>query len=311
MKQEIKIFAPATVANVGCGFDVFGFALNRPGDEVHIRLVDTPGVVISKIVGDGGMLSIESDKNTASVAVKALLNHLKIRHGAEIDIYKKMPIQGGLGSSAASSCAALLGVNILLGNPLEKTELLKFSIEGERVACGYPHADNAAPALLGGFVLVRSYDPLEVVRIPVPGELYCAILYPNAEVETRVARDVLKKHVLVSDAVAQWGNTAGLIAGLMKGDFELVGRSLEDRFAEPERAKFIPGFFAMKEAARQAGALGSGIAGSGPSLFALTTTYKNAEGIAAAMNNAFITETSKTGVVYISKISQKGTRVVE
>lgn len=311
MKQEIKIFAPATVANVGCGFDVFGFALNRPGDEVHIKFVDSPGVSIGKIVGDGGRLSIDSSKNTASVAVAALLNHLKIKQGVEIDIYKKMPLRGGLGSSAASSAAALFGVNALLGSPLRRSDMLPFAVEGERIACGSGHADNAAPALFGGFVLIRSYEPLDVVRIPVPEDLYCVVLHPNFEIDTRDARKLLKSHVPVNDAVAQWGNTAGLVAGLMKGDFELVGRSLEDRFAEPSRAKLIPGFATIKDAATRSGAFGSGIAGSGPSIFALTNSYKKAEEIGVAMVRALKSESTMPSTVYISKVNEKGPRIIE
>jgi homoserine kinase len=273
--------------------------------------VDKPGVHIGKIMGDGIHLSTDPKKNAAGAAIQAFLDHIHSRQGVEIDIYKKMPIRSGLGSALASSVAAVYGLNVLLGEPVSRMELLSFAIEGCKASLGFALADNIAASLFGGFVLIRGYDPLDVVKIPVPDSLYCSILHLPLEIETGKSRKMLKKHIAAADAIAQWGNTAGLVAGLMKSDFELIGRSLEDRFAEPERAKLIPGFYEIKKAAKDAGAIGAGIAGKGPSLFALSTSYQKAETIASAMQKAGEEHAGKTGDIYISKVSDKGPRVIE
>ena len=308
--KEIHVFAPATIANVGSGFDIFGFALNRPGDEVRVRFSDEPGATIGKIVGDKGVLSVDHRDNTASVAVQAFLDHLKEKRGIEIDLYKKMPVGSGLGSSAASAVAALYAANALLGSPLERHGLLPFAVEAERISCGAAHADNVAPSLMGGFVLIRSYHPLDIVRIPTPEDMHCAIVHPSIRVETREARKMLATHIPLHDATAQWGNAAALIAGLMKGDFELIGKAVEDRVAEPVRSALIPGFADIKRAAYDAGAFGCSIAGSGPSVFALSASYKDAEKIGAAMLEALV-RTGTAGTVYLSKVNEKGPKIIE
>lgn len=308
--KEIHVFAPATIANVGSGFDIFGFALNRPGDEVRVRFSDEPGASIGKIVGDKGVLSADHRENTATIAVQAFLDHLHERRGIEIDLYKKMPVGSGLGSSAASAVAALYATNTLLGNPLDRHALLPFAVESERASCGVAHADNVAPSLMGGFVLIRSYDPLDVVRIPTPENLHCAIVHPALRVETREARKMLATHIALPDATAQWGNAAALIAGLMKEDFELIGKAVEDKVAEPVRSALIPGFAEIKKAAYAAGAFGCSIAGSGPSIFALSASYKDAERIGAAMLET-LTAVGVPGTVYLSKVNEKGPKVIE
>lgn len=309
MKNQIHVYAPATVANVACGFDILGFAVDSPGDEVILRLKNEPGVSISKITGDGGKLPSAPEKNTAGVSVLAFLKHLKSKQGIDIELHKKMPLGSGLGSSAASTVASVYAANILLGQPLSREALVPFALEGEKAACGSAHADNAAPALLGGFVLIRSYTPLDVIRIPVPDNLFCTIIHPQIEIRTEDARKILKKEILFKDAIVQWGNIAGLIAGLLKQDYELIRRSLQDVIIEPVRSILIPQFREVKKAALDAGALGCSISGSGPSLFALSTSETIAAEIGSAMKNCFVS-IEIDSEIYISKINQKGPRII-
>ncbi len=316
MKKRIKVFAPATVANVACGFDIMGLALNEPGDEVVLELTDTPGVRIVDITGDEGKLPRETEKNTAGVAVARFFEDRGIKTGANIFLHKHMPLGSGLGSSAASAVAGVFAANELLTRHFpekalqRREDLLPFAMEGERQACGSAHADNVAPSLLGGFVLIRSYHPLDVVRIPTPEALCCTVIHPHIEVQTKDARSILKKQLLLKDAVVQWGNAAGLIAGLWQCDFSLIGRSMEDVIVEPIRSILIPGFSSVKSAALDAGALGCGISGSGPSLFALSNDWEIGQQVGQAMTAAF----EKIGIgseVYVSKINRQGPKVIE
>ncbi len=302
-------FAPATVANVGAGFDILGFALHQPGDEVVARFNDGDKVVLTRITGDGGKLPVQAELNTAGVAVMKLLAHLNLRKGIDLEVHKKMPLGSGLGSSAASAVAAVVAVNALLGSPLKKAELLPFALEGERMACGAAHADNAAPSLLGGFILIRSYTPLDVVPLDVPERLHAVVVHPHIEVKTKDAREILKKSLLLKDAIVQWGNIAGLVAGLMKSDYDLISRSLNDVVVEPVRSILIPGFNAVKAAALREGALGCSISGSGPSVFALTTEMSLAQRVAHAMQEAFA-EQGVASDKFISKINSEGACVV-
>lgn len=310
MLSYIKVFAPATVANVSCGFDVLGFAVDQPGDEVVMRKSDQPGVRITAITGDEGRLSTDPEKNTVGVAALALLQATGIEQGIEIELHKKMPFGSGMGSSSASAVAGAFAANELLGNPLSRAELLPFAMKGEEVACGTAHADNVAPALYGGFVLVRSYHPLDVVPIPVPDELYATLIHPDIEVPTKDAREVLKARVPLPDAITQWGNVGGLIAGLMKGDYALIGRSLEDVIIEPMRSVLIPAFHTVKKAAMEAGALGSGISGSGPSIFSLCQGKEAADRVGKAKQEAF-TRAGIDCTVYVSKVNDKGPVILE
>ncbi|MFN3405755.1 MAG: homoserine kinase [Cytophagaceae bacterium] len=309
MKDSIKVFAPATVANVACGFDVLGFAVESPGDEVILKKKSSPGIKISSITGDEGRLSKDAEKNTVGVSIQRFLNHIGSKQGIEISLNKKMPLGSGLGSSAASAVAGVFAVNQLLGLPMTQQELLPFAMEGERMACGSAHADNVAPSLLGGFVLIRSYDPLDVIKIPTPANLYCTIIHPQIEVQTKDARDILKKQILLKDAVIQWGNVAGLIAGLMMSDYELIGRSMHDVIVEPIRSILIPGFDDVKKSAIDAGALGCGISGSGPSIFALSKTKDNAQKVGQAMQKVF-NSIDIGSEVYISKINNSGPQII-
>ena len=308
--KSIKIFAPATVANVACGFDVLGFALEKPGDEVILTLTDKPEVVITKITGDDGKLPVEAHKNTASVSIMSFLEHIKSNQGFELEIHKNMPLGSGLGASAASAVAGVYGANILMGEPLSVKDLLPFAMEGERVACGSAHADNVAPSLLGGFVVIRSYKPLDVIKIPSPDNIFCTVINPMVEVRTEYARSILKKEVPFDKALVHFGNIAGLITGLFTGDLDLIGRSLEDVIVEPLRAQLIPGFYDIKKAALSSGAMGCSISGSGPSVFALSSSLEFAEKIGKAME-IVLNELDIKSKTYISRINPTGPVIIE
>lgn len=307
--KTIRAFAPATVANVSCGFDVFGFAVESPGDEVILTLIDTPGVRIKRIEGDGGRLPLDAQKNTAGVAVIAFLNAIESQQGVEIVLKKNLPLGSGMGSSAASSVAALVGINQLMGEPFAKKDLLPFAMEAERIACGSAHADNVAPSLMGGFVLIRGYDPLDVVSIPTPESLYCTLIHPHIELNTEDSRGVLRRNIPLKDAIVQWGNIAGLVAGLMKPDFGLISRSLKDVIAEPIRSMLIPGFDRIKESAVRNGALGSGISGSGPTIFALSADAATARKVGEAIKEEFA-RLQLNSETFVSRINAKGAMVL-
>lgn len=275
--KTIRAFAPATVANVCCGFDVLGFAVDAPADEVIVSLKDQPGVVVEKIDGDEGRLSKESHKNTASVAVLSLLKELRSNQGVSIHLIKRLPLGSGMGSSAASAVAALVAVNHLLGEPLSRKQLVVHAMEAERVACGSAHADNAAPSLMGGFVLVRSYDPLDIIPVPCQADLVCTLIHPHIELKTLDSRKVLRQSIQLKDSIAQSGNLAALMIGLGSADYSLISRSLEDVIAEPVRSVFIPGFNNLKAKVLASGSLGFGISGSGPTVFVLSKNRSEAE----------------------------------
>lgn len=279
-------FAPASVSNVASGFDIMGFALDGPGDTVTVRLTRTPGITITKITGTSAALPVEPELNTAGAPVIALFRHAGTSFGAEIEIHKGLPLGSGIGSSAASAVAAAFAANAALGAGLTGEDLLPFAIEGEKIASGAVHVDNLSPSLLGGFVLVRGYGPIDLVKIPPPDDLWCTIVRPHIEIRTKESRQALPKQVPLRDVVTQTGNAAGLIAGLLTSDYGLIGRSLHDVIAEPARGPMIPGFRAMKEAAMRAGALGCSISGSGPSVFALSRGRKTADATSDAMSAA-------------------------
>ncbi len=305
MPASCRAFAPATVSNVACGFDVLGFAVEGPGDLVTAAPREGSGVSISGLEGDGGLLPREVERNTAGVAARSLLSLAGLSHlGVALHIEKKMPLASGLGSSAASAVAAAFAVDALFGLGLGREDLLRCALEGEKVACGSAHADNAAPCLYGGFVLVRSSDPLDVVELPVPDGLCCALVRPHVAVETRGARAVLGDSVPLAAAIRQCGNLAALIAALFRSDLTLLARSLEDHIAESKRAHLVPGFRAAQEAAASAGALGCSLSGSGPSIFALCASTVEAETVADAMLAAL----EKLGVAADRLVSPVGTR---
>ncbi|TVR17847.1 MAG: homoserine kinase [Balneolaceae bacterium] len=310
--KSVRVFAPATVANVACGFDVLGFAIHGLGDYVTARFVDQGGLGIESITGDGGRLPKETSKNTAGLAALALLKKAGKESGANIQlsIEKNMPLGSGLGSSAASSAAAVVAVNELIGKPFSVQELLPFAVEGEMAASGSAHADNVAAALFGGFILVKTHNPPDVISLPTPSKLHCTIIHPSIEIQTRNSRMILKKDVLLEKAVTQWANLGALVAGLYTEDYELISRSLHDEIIEPVRSILIPGFADMKQAAIDAGALGCSISGSGPSIFALSISKKEAESIGNSMGSVL----KKIGLEYhthVSEINTTGAHVVK
>lgn len=308
--ESIKVFAPATVANVVCGFDVLGFAVNAPGDEVVMRITGKPGVTISKITGDNGKLPLSADKNTVSASVQHYLKHInRTDIGVDIELHKKMPIGSGLGSSSASTVAGLFAINTLLDNLLTPMELVPFAMKGEELACGYGHADNVAPAILGGFVLIRSYEPLDIIKLPVPEGLYCAIVFPDVDVPTRDARQMIRSKVLLKDAVIQWGNVAGLVSGLFMNDIDLIGRSMKDVLVEPTRSILIPDFYKMREMAMEMGAVSFGISGSGPSVFAFTRDEQTATNITQKIQQ-HLTGLNIASYTYVSAVNQQGPKII-
>lgn len=314
--RSVTAFAPATVANVGSAFDVLGFAIAEPGDVVTARVSHQPGVTISEVSGDSGALSRDPMRNTAGVSVGALLRSLQQQNGSQyssvgidLSLHKGLPIGSGLGSSSASTVAAVVAANALLGSPLSRQDLLPFAMEGEKVACGAAHADNVAPALLGGFVLIRSYDPLDVIHLPTPTNTWVTVLSPQLELKTQDARKVLKRSVPLEAAISQWGNVAALVAGIYQNDARLMGRALEDKIVEPERAQLIPGYAAAKAAALHAGATGCSISGSGPSLFALSESQSTATAVGEAMVSAFAA-IGISSTPYVSQVNSVGATIV-
>jgi homoserine kinase len=311
MKDSVKVFAPATVANVVCGYDVLGFAVNQPGDEVVMRLTGGKGIAISKITGDDGKLPLNPAKNTVSASVQHYLNHIgKPDLGIDIELHKKMPIGSGLGSSSASTVAGLFAINTLLNGPLNNKELVPFAMKGEELACGYGHADNVAPALMGGFVLIRSYEPLDIISLPFPQDLHAAIVYPEVDVPTKDARQMIRSKVLLKDAVTQWGNVAGLVSGLFMNDYGLIGRSMTDILVEPTRSILIPDFAVMKLLALEHGALGFGISGSGPSVFALTRDAETAGTITAKLQQ-HLKGLAINSLSFVSEVNKKGPIILD
>lgn len=305
--NEIKIFTPATIANVSCGFDVLGLCLDSVGDEMIIKKTKEKGVKISKIVGQD--LPLETEKNVAGVAVLAMLKEINSDCGFDIEIIKNIKPGSGIGSSSASSAGAVFGVNKLLGEPFSLHELIPFAMQGEKLASGTPHADNVAPALLGGFTLVRSYEPLDVIKIDTPKELYATVIHPKIEVKTADSRSVLKQKVTLKQTVTQLGNLGGLISGLYTENYDLIGRSLHDEIVEPLRSILIPEFNNVKQNAINAGALGGGISGSGPSIFSLSKGKETAEKAGEAMAKSYENQDIKFDV-YVSKVNSEGMKII-
>jgi len=308
--RGLKVFAPATVANVVCGYDVLGFAVNEPGDEVIMRLTDKPGITISKITGDDGRLPLDPRKNTVSVSVEHYLKSIaRTDVGLDIELHKKMPIGSGLGSSSASTVAGLFAAKTLLGDETDAAKLLPFAMKGEEMACGHGHADNVAPALLGGFVLIRSYEPLDVIKLPHPKDLYCAIVFPDVDVPTREARQIIRSKIQMKDAVTQWGNIAGLVSGLFMNDIDLIGRSMKDILVEPVRSMLIPDFYKMRDMAMDLGAVSFGISGSGPSVFSFTRDEETAKRITQKLQK-HLAEININSNTYVSTINDAGPKIL-
>ena len=302
MMKEITIHAPATVANLVCGFDVLGLCLAEPYDIMRVRLLDEKQVIIRTT--DNFPLPQDPAMNTAGAPLLEMMAVLKQDIGFEVIITKKIKPGSGIGSSAASAAGAVVAANELLGNIFTKEELVRFAMFGEKVASGVKHADNIAPCIYGGVTLIRSIFPLDIIPISSP-VLFVTVLHPQIEVRTSDAREILRKEVLLKDAIRQWGNIGGLVAGLMKGDYDLIGRSLEDVIIEPVRSILIPGFDIIKAECRSAGAIGGGISGSGPSIFMLSRDEQTANIVAAVMKSVY----DKIGVnyhIYVTTINHAG-----
>ena len=303
----LKIFSPATVANVSCGFDSMGFAVDDIGDEMTFTKTKEKGVKITNITGAD--LTYNVDKNAASAVVKKMLLEANANFGIELTIHKGFSPGSGLGSSAASAAGAAFGANQLLGNKYSELELTKFAMFGEEVACGSAIADNVAAAIYGGFVLVRSYQPLEIVKLPVPTALRVVAIHPQIEVKTKDAREVLPKEIPLKNAIIQWANVGGLVSGLFTNDYTLISNSLVDLVAEPARKNLIPHFDNVKNSALNAGALGAGISGSGPTIFALCKGDEIAKKVYKNINETY----QKTGIdfeLFISKVNPEGMKII-
>jgi len=305
--KKIKIFSPATVANVSCGFDVLGFCLDNIGDEMIVRKVDKKGIHITKI--EGHDLPFEADENVAGVSALALLKDAKPDYGFEIEIFKRIKPGSGIGSSSASASGSVFAINELLGKPFNKTQLTYFAMQGEKLASQSEHADNVAPGIFGGFTLVKSLQPLEILEIPTPDNLYATIIHPQIEIKTAEARAILPQKIPMKDAIVQWANVGSLIHGLHTSDYGLISRSLKDVVVEPYRSKLIPYFNKVKSEVLINGALGSGISGSGPSIFALSKGIETAKKVESAMKNVY-SETNILFETYVSKINTEGIRII-
>jgi homoserine kinase len=307
--RSVKAFAPATISNLGPGFDVLGVAVHKPGDFVIARRQEEPGLSFLLQTAQAHVPQ-DPQKNVAAYVARLILREMKPSFGVQLLLQKAMPIGSGLGSSAASSVAAAMAVNALMTKPLKRPELLRFALEGERFACGSLHADNAAPSLLGGACLIRSYDPLDVVPVPVDESLVWIVVHPHVVVLTKKARAILPRQIPLRSAVRQWGNVAGLVLGLASGDRSLIQRCVEDVIMEPIRARLIPGFHEVKQAALKAGALGCSISGSGPSVFSIAPSMKSAHTISRAMVRTFRQIAGVRSDVFVSRTNAQGASII-
>lgn len=305
--KKVKLKIPATVANLVCGFDILGMAIHEPYDEMEIRLLETPEIIIQH--KDQFGLPEEPSKNVAGIVLLKIQEHFNLKTGFEVIIHKHIKPGSGLGSSAASAAGAALGANIVLGNIMSKDEMIHFAMFGEELASGVRHADNIAPCIYGGITLVKSIRSIDIIPLNSP-DLFVAAVHPQVEVKTSDSRQILKKNITLKSAVEQWGNIAGLIAGIQKNDFALIGRSLNDVIIEPVRSILIPGFDEVKTKSLQAGALGGGISGSGPSIFMLAEQKETAEKIALLMKSIY-DELEIESFVYVSKINPVGIEIIE
>ncbi|QBJ86592.1 homoserine kinase [Chryseobacterium gleum] len=305
--KKIKLKVPATVANLVCGFDILGMAVHEPYDEMEFRLLDTPDIIIKHTDAFG--LPEEPSGNVAGIVLLKIQEYFNLKTGFEVVIHKHIKPGSGLGSSAASAAGAAFGANLLLGNKLTKEELVHFAMFGEELASGVRHADNIAPCIYGGITLVKSTNPIDIIPLNSP-DLFVTAVHPQVEVKTSDARQILKKNITLKSAVEQWGNIAGLIAGIEKNDIPLIGRSLNDVIVEPIRSILIPKFDHIKEMSLQLGALGGGISGSGPSIFMLSEKKETAEKMAQMMKSVY-DEIEIESFVYVSKIDPAGIQIIE
>lgn len=303
--DSVRVHAPATVSNVVCGFDCLGFALSEPYDEITVRKIDEPVIRISH--NDDFALPTDPERNVAGVALRAMLDATDADFGFEVEITKNIKPGSGIGSSSASSCGAVVAANHLLGERFTKLQLAEFAMEGEKLASGARHADNVAPCIFGGFTVVRSADPLDIVSIEFP-TLFATVIHPQIEIKTADARAILPKQVPLTDAIKQWSNLASLVAALSNGDLGLLARSMEDFIVEPVRKRLIPSFDEVKEASLASGALGGGISGSGPSMFMLSDSEATAKSVRSSMHSVY-SQTAIEFNIYVSRISPSGVKM--
>jgi homoserine kinase len=308
MKETIRVQSPASVANVGCGYDVLGFAIDLPSDELVLTLRSDSKLNIRSV--SGAKLPTDPDKNVATVAIAALLNALESKQGFDLDIDKKLTPGSGLGSSASAAASAVYAANKLLGSPFTKKELLPFAMAGEVVASKKPHADNISPALLGGFTVVRSIDPLDVFNIDYPKDFEILIIFPDVEIKTSEARKLIGNQISIDKARIQWGNMAGLVTGLMTANWDLIGNSVHDELAEPVRKYLIPGYERVKELVLAHGANAFNISGSGPCMFAFYNQLGKAAEIISEIQQVY-QQLSVNTFFNISRINPKGTITIE
>lgn len=304
--KPVKIKAPGTVANLVCGFDILGLALEEPYDIMELALLDKPEVIIHS--KDNFGLPSEPEKNVAGVVLLSIMERMNNAMGFELTIEKRIKPGSGVGSSAASAAGAAVAANHLLGNIFSRDEVVQFAMNGEKLASGVKHADNIAPCICGGVTLIRSIHPLDIVQVPAP-ELYITLVHPQIEVRTSDARQILRQQVLLKDAIRQWGNIAGLVTGFTTGDYDLIGRSLEDVIIEPVRSILIPGFDELKSKSREAGALGGGISGSGPSVFMMSRDQQAAKQVEAVMKETY----DRIGIeyhTYVTVINKSGVELM-
>lgn len=294
--KSVKIKSPATIANIVCGFDVLGLALNDPYDVMEVTLTESKGIKIQH--KDNFNLPTIPEENVAGVALLELMQETDNTFGFEVIIEKHIKPGSGLGSSAASAAGVVVAANHLLGNTFSNEDLVRFAMAGEKLASGVKHADNISPCIYGGITLIRSIFPLDIVPLHAP-EMYVTVVHPQIEVKTSDAREILRKEVLLKDAIKQWGNIAGLVAGFMQNDYGLISRSLEDVIIEPVRSMLIPGFDDVKKKSIEAGALGGGIAGSGPSIFMLSKEESTAKKVEEIMKNIY----NSTGLKYYTYVT--------
>ncbi|HUR11810.1 MAG TPA: homoserine kinase [Flavitalea sp.] len=307
MMKQVKLRSPASIANLVCGFDIIGMSLKEPFDEMTISQTMEQGIVIEHQDSHG--LSTEPSQNVAGVALLAMMEEVGEPTGFRICINKQIKPGSGLGSSAASAAGAVVGANALLNNRFTANDLVRFAMAGEKLASGVKHADNIAPCIFGGISLIRSIHPLDIISLDFP-ELFVAVVHPQVEVKTSDARQILRKQVLLKDAIKQWGNIAGLITGLLSKNVPLIGRSLEDVIIEPVRSILIPAFHEVKTLSMQKGSLGGGIAGSGPSIFMLAENEETATVIGKAMNDVY----EKIGLeckTYVTGVNSKGIEIIK
>lgn len=304
--KSVKLKSPATVANLVCGFDVLGMCLHEPFDEMEVKLINEKKIIIQS--ADGYDLPKDPEQNTAGAPLIEMLKQIDDEIGFEVVIKKNIKPGSGLGSSAASATGAVVAANHLLGNRFSKNELVQFAMFGEKVASGVKHADNVAPGIFGGISLIRCIFPLDIVSI-TPPPLFVTVVHPQIEVKTSDARQILRKEVLLKDAIKQWGNIAGLVAGLTQGDYDLIGRSLEDVIIEPVRSILIPGFNTIKKQCKEAGVLGGGISGSGPSLFMLSKDETTAIAAEKIMKDVY-TRLGLEHHTYVTTVNNNGCSII-